>query len=243
MIRFMLLFVLSAGLVAGAGLRAPTAAQDKTTNAKVDVKDQAQPEMTVEEKAVLAFDSAIQMARTGREMKSPVLLLAAAKVIGSTNVRKFDAKLNEKLPGEDYDPIGEAGKLLDEAVALAPKDEVVKALAQQTKKEIAEVKRGQFVGGGKWRHGHFPPGDHRDTFHIHYRSGEHARIFVNNRTNRGDLNLFVFDPHGRLVASDTRWDDDCRVWFPAAHHGVYRVVIQKHHGAHHKTINYTIGTS
>jgi GYF domain 2 len=68
-----------------------------------------------------------------------------------------------------------------------------------------------------------------DVRALQFRQNERVRITVTANEWGGvfepDVDLFVVDPQGNLVAEDTRPDKDCELTFIAAQTGQYRVVV------------------
>ena len=51
-----------------------------------------------------------------------------------------------------------------------------------------------------------------DTYHISFRGGEVAYVFVSGDGDT-DLDLYVYDANGNPIAADTDYSDDCVVRF------------------------------
>ena len=68
--------------------------------------------------------------------------------------------------------------------------------------------------------------DKTDTYFFVFKGGEPARIRVINQSNKGDINLYVYDLDGRLLVSDVRRDDDADVTFYPRNTDQFRVVVR-----------------
>lgn len=96
------------------------------------------------------------------------------------------------------------------------------------------------VKGPQTRKGTLAPNDKQDTFAFEFKGGELATIIVNNKTNKGNVNLVVEDDNGNVVAKDFRPDDDASVAFKPKHTGTYYVKL-KYKGK--GKIHYTLTTN
>lgn len=199
------------------------------------------PQQSESTKTALNLAAAYRMAAFGREAKAPEALLAAARVIGKTSVSKLGA--GEKAPegATVADPLKEATELIDEAIKLSNGDEAVKKLAKAVQDDIKEGKRGA-SRGPRVITGTLSGTDRRDTYSISFRGGEEAVIIVNNRTNRGDIDLFVQDDNGRIVARDRRRDDDASVRFFVRRPQHYQVFLRNFNPSV-RTLRYTLTTN
>lgn len=68
------------------------------------------------------------------------------------------------------------------------------------------------------------PGESLNYFES-FRPGERAVIQVSGN-GKGSLDLFVFDPSGRMIARDTRPGDTCTVHFVSHTRAAYRILVQ-----------------
>ncbi|MCE9530503.1 MAG: hypothetical protein K8T89_05140 [Planctomycetes bacterium] len=188
-------------------------------------------------KAAAELRAAYTMARLGRESKSPELLLAAARVIGTTNTMKLDvkeAKTNSKEQEDDV--LAEVTGLIKEAKGLAGDNAAVKTLADLIEKDVKEFKRGA-EGGPKKHVGSYGQdcfGLNNDYYCV-FNEKQLACIDVYNASGRGDLELYVYDPNGKLVAQDRRNDEDCSVAFHVDKRAKYRIVIKFFNGKREPT--------
>ena len=63
-----------------------------------------------------------------------------------------------------------------------------------------------------------------DIYNVSLYGGEMAMVVVSGDTDT-DLDLYVYDAYGRLIASDTDYTDQCIVRFRAPQTGSYQLVI------------------
>lgn len=215
MSRFLLTFGLACGLVLGAGYF--------TSGTRAEDKKGAEPREKVEApsesmKAAQALHAANTIARVGRETKSPLLLLAAARTVGTTKFGKFDIK-DAKLESKngEFDVLDYTSGLIKEARGFAGNDATVEALAKQVEGEISKFNRGAQGGAKKWS-GHLEKGfNTTDDYYATFRGGEPAFVGVTNHTNKGDIDLYIYNTKtGALIGKDIRKDDDANFsWSPS----------------------------
>jgi len=216
------------GLACAVGGPAASAFEDKK-----EVKKGERKELSSETKGAKLLLAAAEMARFGREHKSPEALLAAARAIASVSVQPMDPKnvKDADKEGSDTDKESnenvlkaaqrEAMALVDEAVKIAKDKDAIEKIAEPLRTRITAMKRGA-VRGPVVRYGTVGRGDRQDTFTIRFKGGEPAVIIVNNQSNRGDIDLVVENDEGRVVAQDRRSDDDATVtFFPRGTHTYY----------------------
>lgn len=226
---------LAAGLFATNGW-----AEDKKDN-KTDSKA-APGKSTEQSKAALDVGAAFRMAQIGRETKAPEALIAAARVIGTTNFQKVDLKDVKAEKPEAFDAAAQANALLEEAAKLAgDRADAVKALIAAARKDIAERPRGA-IPGPQTRRSTLSDRDRIDTYPIRFRGGEEAIIIVNNTSNRGDIDLRVEDANGRYVDGSASDDDDASCSFYVPRTAIYYVKIKKY-GSRGGVLSYVMTTN
>jgi hypothetical protein len=245
--RYLLIALLAMGLlVSGVAYQARAWDEKKADTTKGDEGDEKPTKTTAAERGAMLLNTAYQMASTGREMKDPIMLLAAARAMASVKVVPLDEKRVEKGPeAAKGESVGkelqkEAEALVDEAEKLAKDKDAFKKLAAATREKISEGVKGA-VGGPQTRRGELKGRDRQDSFTIRFNGGAHARIYINNVRKRGDINLAIFDSSGKLVASDRRLDDDARATFWVRRTQSYRIVIKQAGGR--GELNYRLTTN
>ena len=106
----------------------------------------------------------------------------------------------------DYD------KILADAKAFAEGDETLQKLVAQVEADGKASHRGSVNGPS--RAYEIVRGNSTDTYQISFVANYLAEIFVSGDGDT-DLDLYVYDSRGNLIASDTDYTDDCYVcWIP-----------------------------
>jgi hypothetical protein len=175
---------------------------------EVAKEDTKRAKVTPAAKAVQNLQMAIQLADYGRENKLPEALITAARVIGTTPLRKVESKLPKGL--QPFDQEKEAERLIAEALRLGGGNPVIKKLAAQARSAISERPRGA-EGGAKVYEGFVPPGGSR-SYQINFEIGALATITVRTLTPT-DLDLYVMCNRSGWTTSDRRPNFDCFVSF------------------------------
>jgi hypothetical protein len=171
-------------------------------------------------KGVSDVSLAFSLATYGRKNKSPVALLAAARILAKTPTEEAKQKpKTEKNKGAgDTEPV-KTGKvrdnspkaLLAEALRMSKNDEHIANLAARVERLI-EDSRGA-VGGPQVRTTTLP-GNMNDTYTVSFRGGEEARVAVVGSGNT-TLDLYIYDQNGNLVTSAVGPGDRCLcTWVP-----------------------------
>jgi hypothetical protein len=182
-----------------------------------DAEQKAQKNPSSEAVAQLA--AAHALAQYGRTHKSPLALLAAAEVIASIPTSKLDQKPKSEADGKSSGaqkkadrPDETAAALVAEAKHLAGQDKQVLALAAKISEKLNEASRGAVKG--PQRADTSVNALTTDVFNIAFRGGEVAAVGVSGDGDT-DLDLYVYDENGNLIASDDDYSDDCLVrWIP-----------------------------
>jgi len=215
---------LAVGCVAatmGFGMAGLTHAADdkKGSNATADVK------IKDEGSQVQQVRAAMETAAWGRANKNPAALAIAAKMLEGVSPKEID-KLQKEESGtaaagdEKKTTKVTAETLMAEAKALAgDSKDAQAAIDAVTKAGVAS--RGA-VGGAIARYGDVVKGNFINTYTVTFRGGELAEVgtWGDGSTN---LDLFVYDENGNLIAQDTGPGDRCYVALTPKWTGVFKV--------------------
>ena len=192
---------------------------------------QSQPAADANEKAVPVqahqLELAGQLVRYGYQTKSALPLIQAVQIYKSLNVGEASddrAKQSEGvelatgLTKTDLVSFDEA-KILADATKFADGNKTLLALIKDSEKSTrgavpGPIRKVDRVLGG-----------YTDTWTIRFRGGEAAYIVVSGDGDT-DLDLYVYDQNGNLIAYDNDGIDDCVVSFTPKWTGTFYVKIK-----------------
>lgn len=193
---------------------------------------------------ISALRIAMDLAKYGYETESPSALIESANILASTPTQAFEAEVEkgtenanekEKVEKGQLSPaqlIAAARELTDDTNLLAMADNVTAKLNAQ-----AEGTRGA-MGGPKYDRGSVSA--HSYTYYNQkFWANELAEVAVSGDGDT-DLDLYVYDENGNLIASDTDYTDDCYVRFCPRWTGLFRIKIVNRGGVYN---NYAIVTN
>lgn len=193
---------------------------------------------------VAALRVAMDLAKLGYETESASALIEAANILASTPTQALEATVEkgaenanetEKVEKGQLAPaklLADARDLTEDANLLAIADKVEAKLTA-----VAEGTRGA-VGGPKRSYSHVYAKS-SDTYTAKFWANELAEVLVSGDGDT-DLDLYVYDENGNLIASDTDYTDDCYVRFFPAWTGLFRIKIVNRGGVYN---NYVILTN
>jgi hypothetical protein len=220
-----------------------------------DAQEQADPpEQAVKPKhrdakadAMARLGLALQLTAYGEREKDPLALLTAARLLKRTPTQ--DAPL-EKETGPEKEAGADTGasgrdrpkaatplsleQLLQLARELAGENEALLALARAIE---AEQPRGPTTGPD--RHSDCVRARSADIYRVEFRGAEIGCVAVRG-DGSSDLDLYVYDPGGNLVQSDTSEGDTCYVENVPRRTGKFRIEV---HNLGQTTDCYTIYTN
>lgn len=156
-----------------------------------------------------------QLANYGYENDSATALLQAAEILSQIKMQPLEVET--KASGESSSEKAEIEssfdieKLIADAKKLGKKDKNIQAWAKELEKTSKTSTRGA-VGGAKWADG-FVYGNNGCTYYdIFFRANELAEVTVASY-NGADLDLYIYDQNGNLIAYDELNYTDCYVNF------------------------------
>lgn len=173
-----------------------------------------------------AYAAAHALARAGRRARSPYQLLGAALALGKLhNVRKFDpADATTESKPVEVDTLDECSDLIKDALKLGGTD--VKELADAVTRSIKQVPRGATDKGPRSWNGYVAKGTTKDEYLVKFKPGERATVMLMHLGGKGDVELRVTDPDGKLLRDPRRQcDDDEVVTFVPATAKPYKITV------------------
>lgn len=198
-----------------------TSAQEK------EVNNIEKGKITASAEQVNTIFLAFQAAKYGRANKSPDALIFAASVLRKIPGDKI--MLEKEIEGGQPDtqkktnkPNQTADVFLNEAKVLAGKDKFllgrIKAVAQMR----PDVRGSE---GGPKRANTDVKAFGTDVITLRFKGGENAVVTISGDGDT-DLDLFVYDENGTLIASDTGGSDNCRVRFFPKKNGIFKIKVK-----------------
>ena len=178
---------------------------------KPTIDKPASPELT-------ALQTAASLARYGYANYSATALIEAAKIFSETKVQDLGMKGvpadPQTVSEKDNKLVLDPAQLLADAKKFAGKDKVVLAYAKQVEKGLKTGSTRGVVGGPKYGEGRVYGKSYTD-YQAKFWANELAEvIMVGDGDN--DLDMYVYDERGNLIASDTDYTDQCVCrWVPA----------------------------
>lgn len=190
---------------------------EKPNNAK---KSQSADQI---EKIHLAY----QLAKYGRAAKSPDAMIVAAKILLELPAKKMEIEKQTEGGEDDFSTKKDAGdataaQFLRDARLFARGDKNILARIREIEKTTSDD-RGAY--GGPKRSQTRVRAKATDVFPISFRGGEQAVVSVSGDGDT-DLDLFVFDQKGNLIASATDGTDDCIVRFYPLNSGLFIIRVK-----------------
>lgn len=179
---------------------------------------------------------ATQLARQGRTANSPLVLLAAAQLLVDAPPRPLDAPVID-APGLDEAARRMAGgaprisaatrlevnSLLAAAEQAGRDNPNVVALAGQLRQRAQAGARGA-AGGARYYEDLIDPSG-RHTFSVSFEGGRPAQFGVIGG-GESDLDCFVYDAAGKMIASDKEMTDVCLLTWQPATTATYTLVVR-----------------
>jgi hypothetical protein len=161
-----------------------------------------------------ALQLARQLAKYGRTHQLPTALVVAAQILAATPTRTGKLQMDERpdkggaATAAKPRPKIDVETLLGEARAMAPDNKPLLSLAGQVPTGRIDASGGSLIIAQTIR------GHTERTTALEYRSGREAYIGVSG-DGGADLDCWVYDPKGKLVASATDAQDECHLhWVP-----------------------------
>ncbi len=170
---------------------------------------------------------AYQAAKYGRANKSPDALIFAAAVLKTIVSDKV--MLDKKVEGGQPDLVNKETKpnltadaFLKDAKFFAKKDRNLLGRINAVSVMTPKV-RG--ASGGPKRATTEVKAYATDVISVQFRGGENAVVAISGDGDT-DLDLYVYDETGNLIAADTSGSDDCKVRFLPKSKGTFRIKVK-----------------
>jgi hypothetical protein len=175
-----------------------------------------------------ALQTATQLAKYGYDTDSASALIGAAEILVYIRTQPMATTGTES--GQTADSGAKSGNpeytpanLLADARRLAGRDATMLAWASEVEAAMNTQTRGA-LGGPRYQVDRVYANSTL-TYQLQFRINQRAEVIVSGDGDT-DLDLYIYDPYGTLVAYDEHWSDYCEVsWYPR-YSGNYRIVIK-----------------
>ncbi len=169
--------------------------------------------------AVSALRLAADLVKYGYGQQSALPLIDALQIISENPTQPLKAEVERTAEGEVSEDAGKNGMvtldfdtILADAKDFADGNETLLGLLAQIEADNQGSHRGA-VNGPSRTYETVRAGD-TDTYRVSFVADYLAEILVSGDGDT-DLDLYVYDSNGNLIASDTDYTDDCYVrWVP-----------------------------
>ncbi len=211
--------------------------------AKVSEEKEELPKTASQE--ISAIRTANDLAKYGYEVESASALIEAANILAGVPTQALDAEVEQGEKNADEVAKGQEKSLCPQALLATAKeyagdDATLLAMADKVENKLAAVADGArgAVGGPKHAYGSVNARSYT-YYDAKFWANEIAEIVVSGDGDT-DLDLYVYDQNGNLIASDTDYTDDCYVRFCPRWTGLFRIKIVNRGGVYN---NYVIATN
>jgi hypothetical protein len=187
----------------------------------------AQPTDTVLGRQIRSMERitlAHRLAVHGQRARQPLALITAAEILIDNPTRPLGPSSQDTVGAVIPDP----ARLLASARSIAGADERLIAIIGPVERRARSVDRGS-ARGPRQLYGQVAAASRREHT-VEFRGGEPAVIYVSGDGD-SDLDLFVYDEAGQLVASATGPRDECVVRWQPERQGRFRVEVRNLGGA------------
>ena len=195
------------------------AADEKTGTNRTEADTEQSAQKSPAADAVSQLGLSYSLVHYGRANKSPLALLTAAEILHrhptadlgvSPKTEAGTGKKPDNATAKQEKPAVTAEGLIAEAKTLAAGNDRLLELVADVAAKVDEASRGA-VGGAKQKITKVNPFA-TDSYTISFRGGEVAAIVVSGDGDT-DLDLYVYDQNGNLIAADDDNSDDCLIRF------------------------------
>ena len=196
----------------------PAAAQDAPAQQPDTVLDR-------QIRALEAITLAQRLAVYGERARMPLPLITAAEILLANPSRPLASIDPDTIAAGAILP--EPARLLATARTLAAGDETLLALMRPLERSAAQAVRGAPRGsarGPRQLYGRVGGSEKREHT-VEFRGGEPAVVYVSGDGD-SDLDVFVYDASGQLVASAVGPRDECVVRWTPARQATFRVEVR-----------------
>jgi hypothetical protein len=178
---------------------------------------------------ITAMQTAYNLAKYGYSAYSASALIGAAEILAKIQTQPLSASPSMgqgTAAGEtrtEAPPEFTPANLLADARKFAGNDSTMIAWADSVQRQLGAATRG--AAGGPKQALERVPAFNTVTYTINFQAGQLAQVYVSG-DGYTDLDLYVYDQNGSLVAYDEDYTDECLVrWIPSRT-GTFTIVVK-----------------
>ncbi len=196
---------------------------------EIEEKEAREGEQSIEVQALMLANKNAQL---GYENENPIYLMTAAQLMidfpgGEVELESAEEPGIEEIepkgtPEIDLDPL----KLLEDAKLYAQGDSPTLEMIEDIK-EQAKVAEPRGAVGGPYYLLRSVNRKSTNEYIVGFRANELAEVAISGDGDT-DLDLFVFDTNGNLIASDNNYSDQCYVSWVPRFTGEYIIVVKNY---------------
>jgi hypothetical protein len=201
--------------------------------------EEKKPQEGTPSAAIADIRLANDLAKYGYAHNEALPLIQAAEILLSTPTQeskaqatepsKKPADAKEKTTGVPHTP----EVLLADAKELAVGNANLLALVKNAESKLGQASRGRVGGPGKTVTS--VNGNSTDTYTVKFWKEELGEIYVSGDGDT-DLDLFLYDENGNLIAKDDDYSDDCYVRFKPKWTGPFTVKVVNRGSVYNKYV-------
>jgi hypothetical protein len=170
------------------------------------------------------------LARYGYATESASALIEAAEILSQIQTQALSASGKKEesssvsVSSPDAKPEFTTARLLEDARKFAAGDQTMLAWANDLEASLKIAKRGA-AGGPKWVTDFVNGGGSTVSYSINFRANQLAEVQVLGDGST-DLDLYIIDQNGNIIAADESYDVDCYVRWVPAWTGPFTVIVK-----------------
>jgi len=186
---------------------------------------------------LLALQTANTLARYGYSVQSASALIGAAEILAQIQTQALGAQGEQQAGSGSVDtPEFTPAALLADARRIAGRDNTMIAWADEVQRSLNTRTRG--VVGGPRSGTDIVYGRNSISYQLGFVAGQRAEVIVSGN-GASDLDLYVYDSNGNLIAYDEGYTDDAFASWVPAWTGSFTIVVKNCGNVANRFVIYT----